>query len=189
MIFEPGKVDGAYLVSVEEKSDDRGFFARAYCVDEFAELGLDTEVLQCNLSFNHKKGTLRGMHWQAAPHQETKFIRCVSGAIYDVIVDIRPDSPTYLQWMGAELSAENRVSMYAPKGVAHGYLTLTDGAEVLYQVSTRFNAEADSGARWDDPAFGIEWPAEPLIISDKDKNHKPFVVDITGRPVTSFTRS
>jgi dTDP-4-dehydrorhamnose 3,5-epimerase len=174
MKFEPGKVDGGYIVSLEERADERGFFARAFCVDEFAAQGLDTDFVQCNMSGNVSKGTIRGMHWQTAPHQETKFIRCIKGAIYDVIVDIRPDSPTYLQWMGAELTAENRLAMYAPKGTAHGYLTLTDDAEVFYMVTTRFNAEADSGARWDDPAFGIEWPSEPTIISPKDENHPPF---------------
>ena len=120
------------------------------------------------------RGTMRGMHWQTAPHQETKFIRCIRGSIYDVVVDIRPDSPTYLQWFGAELSADNRRAMYAPKGVAHGYLTLTDGAEVLYLVSERFAPAADSGARWNDPAFGIEWPFEPTIVSEKDANHPDF---------------
>jgi len=174
MRFRPGEVDGAFVVEPELRTDDRGFFARAFDVTEFADHGLDTAVVQTNVSYNVRRGTLRGMHWQAAPHQETKLIRCTAGSILDVVVDIRPSSRTYLRWMAAELSATNRHAMYAPVGVAHGYLTLTDGAEVTYQVSHPFTPEADRGARWDDPSFAIDWPSTPAVISQKDADHPPF---------------
>lgn len=174
MEFTAGPVAGAFLVDLEERSDDRGFFARAFAADEFAARGLDPVVVQANISVNHRRGTLRGMHWQEAPHAETKLIRCTRGAVFDVVVDIRRESPTYLRWMAGELTADNRRAMYAPKGVAHGYLTLTDGAEVHYQVSCPFTPEADRGARWDDPAFAIEWPFEPVLLSERDASHPPF---------------
>lgn len=175
MEFTQGPVSGAFLVSLEERPDDRGFFARAFAQEEFEARGLDPLVVHANISFNHLRGTLRGLHWQAAPHTETKLVRCTRGAVFDVVVDIRPESPTYLRWMGAELTADNRHAMYAPRGVAHGYLTLTDGAEVFYQVSHPFVPEADRGARWDDPAFGVEWPFEPVVVSDRDAAHPPFI--------------
>lgn len=174
MKFRPLEIEGAYVVELEERSDDRGFFARTFCVDEFTELGLDPVVVQCNMSFNHKAATLRGMHWQEAPYGETKLIRCTRGRVFDVIVDIRPDSPTYLVNVGLELSADNHLAMYAPKGMAHGYLTLEDGCEVTYQVSQMYTPEADRGARWNDPAFNIAWPIEPKIVSEKDANHADF---------------
>lgn len=174
MKFEECEVKGAYVVHLEDRPDERGFFARAFCADEFVSAGLDPSVVQCNLSYNHQRGTLRGMHWQEPPFQETKYIRCTRGAIYDVLVDIRPSSPTYLRWTAVELSAENHLGLYAPKGTAHGYLTLKDGSEVLYLVSERFTLEADRGARWDDPAFGIAWPFEPAVISAKDSGHPDF---------------
>jgi dTDP-4-dehydrorhamnose 3,5-epimerase len=174
MKFEAGEIEGAYVVHLEERSDDRGFFARTFCVDEFSALGLDPKVVQCNLSYNYRRGTLRGMHWQASPHEETKYIRCIRGRIYDVLIDIRPASTTYLRWIGVELSAENRLAVYAPKGTAHGYLTLEDRCEVLYQVSQVFTPEADRGARWNDPSFGIVWPFEPTLVSDKDSGHPDF---------------
>jgi dTDP-4-dehydrorhamnose 3,5-epimerase len=173
--FEECEIEGAYVVHLEERSDERGFFARAFCADEFTSLGLDPTVVQCNLSYNHRQGTLRGMHWQAHPFEEVKYIRCIRGRIFDVLVDIRPFSSTYLRWTGVELSADNRLGLYAPKGTAHGYLTLEDGCEVLYQVSQRFTPEADRGARWNDPAFAITWPFEPAVISTKDAQHPDFV--------------
>lgn len=176
MRFEPGTVEGSYLVHLEPRKDERGFFARGFCREEFAAHGLDPHVEQANLSGNVTKGTLRGLHWQEAPHAETKFIRCTSGAVWDVVVDIRPDSPTYRKWFAAELTADNRVAMYAPKGTAHGYLTLSDEAEVLYLVSAPFVPAADRGARWDDPAFAIDWPFAPTAISPKDAAHADFVV-------------
>lgn len=182
MEFTAGPVDGAFVIGLEERTDDRGFFARAFATEEFEARGLDPVVVQANISFNHRRGTLRGMHWQAAPHTETKLVRCTRGAILDVVVDIRPDSPTYLQWMAAELTGDNRRAMYAPKGVAHGYLTLTDAAEVHYQVSHPFSPEADRGARWDDPAFGIDWPFEPVVISERDAAHPPFPVETSTTP-------
>ena len=174
MIFQPGAVDGTFVVQPELRTDDRGFFARAFDVDEFAARGLEPTVVQTNVSFNVQRGTLRGMHWQEAPHQETKLIRCTAGSILDVVVDIRPSSPTYLRWTAAELTADNRYAMYAPVGTAHGYLTLTDGAEVTYQVSHPFTPAADRGARWDDPAFAIDWPFAPVVVSAKDADHPPF---------------
>lgn len=174
MRFQTGPVDGAFVVEPEPHTDERGFFARVFDVGEFQARGLDAAVVQANISHNVRRGTLRGMHWQEAPHQETKLVRCTSGSILDVIVDIRPSSPTYLRWMATELSATNRHAMYAPAGVAHGYLTLTDDAEVAYHVSHPFTPAADRGARWDDPAFAIDWPFPPLVVSDKDANHPPF---------------
>lgn len=174
MRFQPGPVEGAFVVEPEPHTDARGFFARVFDVGEFAARGLDPTVVQSNVSYNERRGTLRGMHWQAAPHAETKLIRCTAGSILDVVVDIRPSSPTYLRWMAGELSAANRHAMYAPAGVAHGYLTLTDDAEVAYQVSHPFTPAADRGARWDDPAFDIAWPFPPVVVSEKDANHPPF---------------
>lgn len=182
MEFTAGPVTGAFLVDLEERSDERGFFARGFATDEFKARGLDPAVVQANISFNHRRGTLRGMHWQEPPHAETKLIRCTRGAVFDVVVDIRADSPSYLRWMAAELTADNRRAMYAPRGVAHGYLTLTDDAEVHYQVSHPFTPEADRGARWDDPAFAIEWPFPPVLVSARDAGHPPFPVRRHGTP-------
>jgi dTDP-4-dehydrorhamnose 3,5-epimerase len=182
MQFTAGPVTGAFIVDLEERSDERGFFARAYAAEEFEARGLDPVTVQANISFNHRRGTLRGMHWQEPPHAETKLIRCTRGAVFDVVVDIRADSPTYLRWMAAELTADNRRAMYAPKGVAHGYLTLTDGAEVHYQVSYPFTPEADRGARWDDPAFAIAWPFPPESLSARDAAHPPFAVRRQSTP-------
>jgi dTDP-4-dehydrorhamnose 3,5-epimerase len=173
--FRAGDVDGAFVVEPEERADQRGFFARVFDVEEFQARGLDPVVVQSNVSYNVRRGTLRGMHWQEAPHQETKLVRCTHGSVLDVVVDIRPSSPTYLRWMAVELSAANRHAMYAPKGVAHGYLTLTDDAEVAYQVSHPFAPAADRGARWNDPAFAIDWPFEPLVVSERDASHPPFL--------------
>lgn len=174
MQFTETKLKGAFVVDVEVRSDNRGGFARAFCAKEFEEHGLKPIVAQANLSFNYKAGTLRGMHYQVPPACETKFIRCIKGAIYDVIVDLRPDSPTYLQHVGVELSAENRRSLYIPEMFGHGYQALTDGAEVIYQVGEFYTPGCERGFRYDDPAFGIEWPLPVSEISEKDLSWSRF---------------
>ena len=152
------------------RSDDRGFFARSFCQDEFTQNGLLPMVAQCNISFNHRAGTLRGMHYQLEPATEAKLVRCISGAIVDQIVDLRPGSPTYLQHVSVELTAENRRSLYVPPMFAHGYQSLVDGAEVLYQVSERYTPGQERGLRYNDPALGLEWPLEVTAISEKDNS-------------------
>lgn len=170
MLFTPTPLQGAYLVDLKEITDDRGFFARAFCAEEFEAHGLKPVVAQANISFNHRKGTLRGLHYQLPPASETKFLRCISGAIWDVIVDMRPDSDTYLQHFGVELSAANRQALYVPEMFAHGYLTLTDAAEVFYSVGEFYTPGAERGLRYDDPALGITWPVGIEVISEKDAN-------------------
>ena len=165
---------GAYLIEIEPVADERGFFARTWCSREFKLHGLNPTVAQCSISFNERKGTLRGMHYQVAPHAEAKLIRCSSGAIYDVILDLRPASPNYCRWFAVELTAENRKMLYLPEGVAHGFQTLTDGAEVIYQISESYWPECAHGARWDDPLFGIEWPIRSPILSPRDRAFPDF---------------
>lgn len=174
MIFTPTPLPGVFVVEPEQKPDERGFFARTWCADEFTRAGLNPALAQCSVSYNHKAGTLRGMHWQAAPHGECKLVRCTSGAIYDVALDLRPDSPAYLKWHAAELSAANRHAYYLPEGIAHGFITLADGAEVLYQISAPQQPQAARGARWNDPAFGIRWPREVSVISSRDRDYPDF---------------
>jgi dTDP-4-dehydrorhamnose 3,5-epimerase len=169
--FTETKVAGAFLIEPEPIEDERGFFARTFCREEFEAHGLNPVVAQCNLSFNHRRGTLRGLHYQAAPHQEAKLVRCTRGAIWDVALDLRPGSPTYRAWFGAELSDGNRASLYIPEGCAHGFLSLTDAAEVAYQMSAPYAPGAARGVRWDDPAFGIEWPGEVLVINQRDASY------------------
>jgi dTDP-4-dehydrorhamnose 3,5-epimerase len=165
----PTKLAGAYVIEPEPREDERGLFARTYCRDEFAAHGLITTWVQCNVSFNRLKGTLRGMHWQAEPHAEVKLVRCTRGAAFDVIADLRPDSPTYRQWVGVELTADDRRAVYIPAGFAHGFQTLTDGTELFYQMSEFYHPDLARGARWDDPALGIEWPATTRrIITERD---------------------
>nr|WP_241697592.1 dTDP-4-dehydrorhamnose 3,5-epimerase [Mariprofundus sp. NF] len=156
-------------------NDERGFFARSWCRDEFEEHGLNSNLVQCNISYNSSKGTLRGMHFQLPPHEEAKLVRCIRGAIYDVIVDLRPASPTYCQWQGVELNESNRSALYIPEGFAHGFLTLTDDAEVFYQMSSVFVPGSAAGIRWDDPTFAIHWPEQPQCLSDKDQTYPDFV--------------
>lgn len=168
MKFTETKLKGAFIIDLEQRPDHRGFFARTFCMEEFQEHGLKPTVAQCNLSFNHKKGTLRGMHYQIAPATETKLIRCTQGAIYDVIVDMRPNSPTYLLHIGVELTAENRRALYVPEMFAHGYQTLTDAAEVTYQVGEFYTPGYERGLHYDDPVLGIEWPLPVSEISVKD---------------------
>ena len=170
------------MLDLERFEDDRGFFARTYCREEFAAHGLNPDLAQCSVSFNLARGTLRGMHFQAAPHEEDKLVRCTQGAIYDVLVDLRPASPTFKRWLGAELSAENRRSLYIPAGLAHGFLTATPNAEVYYQISTPYHPDSARGVRWDDPAFGIEWPEEPIVISERDANYPDFAPDLLSSP-------
>jgi dTDP-4-dehydrorhamnose 3,5-epimerase len=174
VIFIPTALDGASLIELTPAGDERGFFARAFCRREFEAHGLNPNLAQCNLSFNKSRGTLRGMHYQLAPHAEVKLIRCTRGAIYDVIVDLRPQSRTFKQWMGVELTSNNHAMLYVPEGFAHGYLTLEENTEVFYQVSEFYSKEYERGVRWNDAAFGIEWPIEPAIISDKDRRHADF---------------
>ena len=170
MIFTETELQGAYTIDLEEKHDQRGFFARAFCAKELEAHGLKPVVAQCNLSFNYKKGTLRGMHYQIEPAAETKIVRCTKGAIYDVIIDMRPESPTYLQHFGVELSADNHRALYVPEMFAHGYQALTDGCEVMYMVGEFYTPGYEKGLRYDDPFFNIQWPLEATEMSEKDTN-------------------
>lgn len=174
MKYVPQGVDGVYLVEMEPFSDDRGFFARSYDTDEFAAQGMRPEVAQCNVSFNHRAGTLRGLHLSLPGHPEAKYVRCTRGAILDVAVDVRPDSPTYLEHVAVELTADNRNALYLPPHLAHAYQTLTDDAEVLYMVSVPYAPGAETGFRYDDRAFGISWPLPVAAISDKDASWPAF---------------
>lgn len=201
MIFVETKLKGAYLIEIQKLEDDRGFFARSYCFREFVAHRLNPRVVQCNISYNAKKGTLRGMHYQEAPFEEAKLVRCTTGTIYDVIVDLRPDSSTFCQWIGVELSSPSSLltarsfqstaygspltadslpltahylMLYIPEGFAHGFITLEDHTEVFYQMSEFYAPDSARGFRWNDPAFGIEWPMEPVVISEKDRNYTEF---------------
>ena len=174
MRFEQSPLPGAFVVDVDRKDDERGFFARTFCHDEFAEHGLVADYAQSSVSYNKRKGTLRGMHFQKKPHEEAKVVRCTMGAIYDVIVDLRPGSPTQTRWFGIELSAVNRRALYVPKGFAHGFITLADESEVLYQISTQFHPESAAGVRWNDPAFTIEWPLEAAVMSGRDRSYPDY---------------
>jgi dTDP-4-dehydrorhamnose 3,5-epimerase len=174
--FTPTDVEDAVIIDVEPIEDERGFFARAWDERELAERGLETRIAQCNVSFNRRKGTLRGMHLQRPPHEEVKLIRCVRGSLFDVIVDIRPESASYKQWTGVELSARNRRMLYVPRGFAHGFQTLEDDTETFYMVSEFHAPSTEDGVRWNDPMFAIEWPlGEPSVISDKDRDWPDFV--------------
>lgn len=174
MKFLPTPLEGAFVIELEQLDDERGFFARSFCQNEFKAHGLDPVVAQCNVSFNRKRGTLRGLHYQAEPHAEAKLVRCTRGAIWDVIVDLRKNSPTARQWHSAELTAENRRAFYIPAGFAHGFQTLVDDTEVLYQMSEFYHPESARGVRWDDPALGIDWPVPDPIMSERDRSYPPF---------------
>ena len=174
MIFKETKLKGAYIIEIEPVEDERGFFARSFCVKEFKEYGLNPNIAQCNISYNEKKGTLRGMHYQVAPHEEVKLVRCTMGAIYDVIIDLRPDSSTFKQWIGVELTRENHQMLYVPEGFAHGFQTLEDCTEGLYQISEFHHPEWARGVRWNDPTFGIFWPVNVEIISVGDQQYPDF---------------
>ena len=174
MIFNETKLKGAFVIDIEPFEDERGFFARSWCRKEFEAHGLNPDLVQCNISFNKKKGTLRGMHYQAPPHEEAKLVRCTMGAIYDVIIDLRNNSETYKKWIACELSAENRRMLYVPAGCAHGFQTLEDNTEVFYQMSEFYHPECATGVRWNDPAFSIDWPDDVRLISARDKCYKDF---------------
>jgi len=178
MIFAESALPGAFLVDLELLTDERGFFARSYCVDEFATQGLSTPLRQCSVSYNARKGTLRGLHYQAAPHEEHKLVRCTAGAVFDVIVDIRAASPTYRRWFGVELTFDNRRSLFIPPGFAHGFVSLTDHTEVYYMISAAYAPKFSRGFRWNDPAFAIEWPLPPAVISARDAAYP--LVDAPG---------
>ena len=171
MIFHEIEIPGAYLLEPERKEDRRGFFARTYCRDELEARELDPTVVQCNISVNKERGTVRGMHWQDEPWSEIKLVRCTYGSVWDVILDLRPESPTYLQHFGVELTQANRLALYIPKGVAHGFQALENDTEVFYQMSEFYHPEAARGVRWDDPAFSITWPLEVTVIAERDLDY------------------
>ena len=176
MLFTESPLAGAHVVDIEPIEDERGMFARSWCPDDFSLHGLDPRLAACNISFNQANGTLRGMHYQASPHEEAKLVRCTAGAIYDVIVDLRPDSPTFCRWFAVELTAHNRTALYVPSGFANGFQTLEPESEVLYLMSTPYVVEAARGVRWDDPAFAIDWPpAARRVISERDRTYPDFV--------------
>ncbi|MDY7076058.1 MAG: dTDP-4-dehydrorhamnose 3,5-epimerase [Chloroflexota bacterium] len=171
MIFTETKLKGAFIIEIEMRGDERGFFARSWCQKEFEAHGVNLNWVQANIAFSKNRGTLRGLHYQIAPYEEAKLMRCTRGAIYDVIVDLRPESPTHKQWIGVELSADNHRMLYVPEGFAHGYQTLMDNTETFYPVSQFYAPEYERGVRWDDPAFDIKWPeTDERIVSDKDKS-------------------
>lgn len=174
MTFQETKIAGVFEIQVEPKVDERGFFARSWCRHEFEQQKLNPKLAQCSISFNSRKGTLRGMHYQTGPYVEAKLVRCTRGAIYDVAVDMRPHSTTFMQWFGTELTATNRCGLYIPEGCAHGFLTLEDETEVFYQISEFYQPEAARGVRWNDPAFGIVWPGTVEVISDRDRTYPDF---------------
>jgi dTDP-4-dehydrorhamnose 3,5-epimerase len=174
MKFIETRLAGAYVIEPEPKADHRGFFGRIWCEDELSAMGLETNIVQTNVGFSHRKGTLRGLHYQVAPHAEVKIVRCTRGSVYDVIVDLRPGSPTFRQWYGVELSATNHRMMYVPEGFATGYLTLEDDSEIYYHTSQRFRPESAFGVRYDDVEFGIVWPGEVEVISDQDRGWSDF---------------
>lgn len=168
MIFTESSLPGAFLIDPAPISDERGFFARTYCDEEFAAKGVGMQLRQCSVSYNTQKGTLRGLHYQGPPHEEHKLVRCTAGAIFDVIVDIRPHSPHYRRWFATHLSAQNRRSLFIPPGFAHGFITLSDDAEVYYMISVPHAPQYAQGFRWSDPAFSIQWPLAPSVISPRD---------------------
>lgn len=174
MEFTPIRIPGACVIEPKRIADERGFFARLWCERELAEHGLDPTVRQTNIGVSRYRGTLRGLHFQRAPHAEAKLIRCPRGAILDVMVDLRPESPTYREWYATELTQDNHRALYVPPGCAQGYMTLADDTEIYYHTSAFYAPEAASGVRWDDPAFGIEWPMEPAVISEADRNWADF---------------
>jgi dTDP-4-dehydrorhamnose 3,5-epimerase len=174
LIFTETRLAGAFVIDLERKEDERGFFARTFCEREFSSHGLESRFVQCNLSYNHRAGTLRGMHWQAEPHGESKLVRCTRGAILDVIVDLRRGTPSYLTHLAVRLDEDNRRALLIPPGVAHGFLTLADATEVFYQMDHEHAPEAARGARWDDPAFALRWPAAPAVISERDRCYPDY---------------
>lgn len=177
MIFKETKLKGSFIIDIDPREDERGFFARSWCKDEFKQYGLNPRLVQCNISFNKKRGTLRGMHYQTAPFAEAKLVRCTMGEIYDVIIDLRRDSQTFRQWISVELTAENRRALYVPEDFAHGFQTLTDNTEVFYQMSEFYHPECMHGVRWDDPVFGVQWPIQSIIYG-KDNDWRYFTYEM-----------
>jgi len=175
MKFVETELKGAFIIEPEILEDERGLFARTWCRKEFEQQGFNPNVNQCNISFNRKKGTLRGMHYQASPFEEAKLVRCTMGSIYDVVIDIRPDSKTFKQWIAVKLSDENRKMFYIPEGFAHGFLTLVDRVEVFYQMSEFYTPRYARGIRWNDPAFGIVWQDDVKVISERDNQYPDFL--------------
>jgi dTDP-4-dehydrorhamnose 3,5-epimerase len=171
MIFHETELNGVFIIELETIEDDRGFFACSWAPNEFEQHGLNPRLVQCNVSFNKRRGTLRGMHFQTKPHEEAKLVRCTQGAIYDVAIDLRSNSPTRYRWVGAELTADNHLMLYIPEGFAHGYQTLTDRTEISYQMSEGYHPASAGGVRWDDPAFGIKWPLPVTVIADRDATY------------------
>jgi len=174
MIFSPCDIDGVYLIDLEPRADDRGFFSRVFCAREFEEHGLNSRVVQVNNSLSRYRGTLRGMHYQLAPRAEVKIVRCIRGAIYDVAIDLRPESSTFGKYVGVELDESRRRMLYVPEGFAHGFVSLVEDTEIIYFVTEFYSPEYERGVRWNDPRFGIEWPMAPQVISDKDGQHPDF---------------
>ncbi len=174
MKFTASELPGAWLIDIEPLADERGFFARSWCRDEFRDRGLNPDLRQCNISYNLRRGTLRGMHYQQAPHAEAKLVRCTRGVIFDVIVDLRPESRTRGAWAGYELSADNHRMLYIPEGFAHGFQTCADACEVFYQMAASYHAPSARGVRWNDPAFGIRWPVPDPVVSGRDANYPDF---------------
>lgn len=175
MTFQKTGIEGAWLVQVEKQHDERGFFARTWCKREFSQLGLSDELVQCSIAHNRVKGTMRGMHFQREPYAECKLVRCTMGAVYDVIIDLRPASPTYKRHFGVELTAASCDALFVPRGCAHGYLTLADDAELFYQMSQFYSPAHAAGVRWNDPAFGVAWPAPVRVISRRDAEYPDFM--------------
>jgi dTDP-4-dehydrorhamnose 3,5-epimerase len=174
VIFTSTAVAGAWLLEPELLTDERGFFARTWDAREFERRGLNGSLAQCSISYNVRRGTLRGLHYQAPPHEEAKLVRCTAGAIFDVALDLRPESSTYCRWAGVELSAENRCALYVPEGCAHGFLTLVDDSEVQYQISAYYASDAARGVRFDDPAFGIDWPGDVVVVNERDRSFSDY---------------
>ena len=174
MTFEETSIPGVWMVDLERREDPRGFFARTFCENEFADRGLLTRFVQCNLSSNLRRGTLRGMHWQNEPNPEVKLVRCIRGAVYDVVIDLRRDSPAYCKWIGVELSAANGRALYIPAGIAHGFQTLEDDTDLYYHMGEFYDASLAAGVRWNDPAFGIAWPLGNPVLSDKDAAYPDY---------------
>jgi dTDP-4-dehydrorhamnose 3,5-epimerase len=178
MIFTETKLKGAFVIEIKKIADDRGFFGRSWCKKEMEEHDLNGTIAQINTSLSKFKGTLRGLHFQIAPYQECKMIRCTKGAVYDMIVDLRPESPTFMQWFGEELTEDNHKALYSPKGFGQGFITLKDDSEITYFTTEFYAPGMDRGVRWNDPQFGIQLPLQPVIISEKDQNWPDFSIDI-----------
>jgi dTDP-4-dehydrorhamnose 3,5-epimerase len=175
MIFQALALAGAYIIEIAKMGDERGFFARSYCTDVFLAHGLEPVREQCDISYNMRHGTVRGMHYQEQPHAEAKLVRCTRGALFDVIIDVRPESPTYCKWVATSLTADNYRMLYVPRGCAHGFQTLEDHSEVFYQVSHPYSPQHARGVRWDDPLFSIQWPLPVTSISEKDRSYADFL--------------